>query len=260
MTEKKNILAKIKELFVEQKMASDYTAATNEIIRCLGESLSVGERVAQVIGGVETDLPDGNYLLNNGKSISVVGNMIKEVNEYRAEENLGKTEMGADTASSDQEVVPTEEAMENVLETKLKDGTEIKVFIAGDELGLGDRVEVKDPEGNFMKAPEGRHEVIDGYVIYVDAEGLINEIETAESEKETESEEMKSMFEAIVLLKESLTTLSSTINQMKVENTDLKEKFNKFSAEPSINSVITKQASLSKSADKMDRAKFFGGR
>jgi len=266
MSTKTNILSKIKELFADQKMMEDYTAATNEIIRCLGGSLAVGERVAQVIGGVETDLPDGNYLLNNGKTISTIGNVIKEVNEYRAEENLGKTQMGTDTASSAQEdATIAEENMadyKNEIMTKLIDGTEVKILSKGDALSVGDEVLVKDAEGNFGKAPEGDHELEGGLTINVDAEGFINELSTAaeEASDKNSSEEMKSMFEAVSQLTLLVGELKESISNVTKENTELKEKFNKFSAEPSTESVTKKQEILSKTSDKMDRAKFFGGR
>jgi hypothetical protein len=242
-------------------MMEDYTAATNEIIRCLGDSLAVGERVAQVIGGVETDLPDGNYLLNNGKSITTVGNVIKEINEYRAEENLGKTKMGSDTASSAiEDATIAEENMEdykNEIMTKLMDGTEVKILSKGDALSVGDEVLVKDAEGNFGKAPAGEHKLEGGLVIYVDELGFINELETEDTE---ESDEMKSMFEAISQLTVLVGELKKTVSNVSKENSDLTEKFNKFSKEPSVESVTKKQATLSKSADKLDKAKFFGGR
>ena len=71
MSKTSNIIAKIKELFQEEKMAMDYTAATGEIIRCMGDGLKVGERVVNIAAEKEAPLPDGNYLLDNGKSITV---------------------------------------------------------------------------------------------------------------------------------------------------------------------------------------------
>ena len=85
MSKTSNIIAKIKELFAEEKMAMDYTAATGEIIRCLGDGLRVGEKVVNVAAEKEAPLADGNYLLDNGKSITVEAGSIKEINEYNAE-------------------------------------------------------------------------------------------------------------------------------------------------------------------------------
>jgi len=85
MTKTSNIIAKIKELFQEEKMAKDYRAATGEIIRCLGDSLAVGEKVIEIAAEKESPLADGNYLLDNGKTITVEAGTIKEINEYNAE-------------------------------------------------------------------------------------------------------------------------------------------------------------------------------
>jgi hypothetical protein len=70
---KSNLISKIKELFAEEKFANDYTSTTGEIIRCMGSSLSVGEKVVQVLQGEEANLTDGSYVLDNGKSITVLG-------------------------------------------------------------------------------------------------------------------------------------------------------------------------------------------
>ena len=141
--------------------------------------------------------------------------------------------------------------------TKLIDGTEVKNLSKGDALSVGDEVLVKDAEGNFGKAPAGQHKLEGGLVIYVDELGFINELETEDTE---ESDEMKSMFEAISQLTVLVGELKKTVSNVSKENSDLTEKFNKFSKEPSVESVTKKQVSLSKSADKLDRAKFFGGR
>ena len=101
-----------------------------------------------------------------------------------------------------------------VIETKLKDGTEVKVMVAGDSLAIGDKVEVKSGDA-FINAPEGRHETIDGLIIYVDAEGLINELETEETRRESE---MKEMFESVSTLTTLVGELKETISKLKEEN------------------------------------------
>jgi len=257
MNTKTSIIAKIKELFAQEKMAMDYTAATGEIIRCLGEGLAVGEKVVQVLQGEEGELPDGNYLLDNGKSITVAAGEVKEINDYKAEEQMAEEI----TKDEIKDAGAIEEKMEGVVETKLADGTEVRVIVAGDQIAVGDKVEVKDAEGNFVNAPEGRHETVDGLILYVDAEGLINEIETKATEEiaEDNKEELKSMFEAVSTLKAMVDELKKSFESMKKENKELTEKFKKFAAEPSAQS-ITKSPSLSKSASKVDKLKFFGGK
>ena len=260
MSKTSNIIAKIKELFAEEKMAMDYTAATGEIIRCLGDGLKVGEPVVNIAAGTEAPLPDGNYLLDNGKSITVAAGTIKEINEYQASSDKPnevymekETEMGMENKMAD---------YKNEIASKLKDGTEVKIMSKGDALSVGDEVMVKDAEGNFVQAPEGKHELEGGLVIYTDAKGFINEMETKETDDESESneEEMKTMFEAVVSIKSIVDELKSTISDLRNENKELKERFNKFAAEPSVETITKKTENLSKTAKKEDKLKFFGGK
>jgi len=260
MSKTSNIIAKIKELFQEEKMAMDYTAATGEIIRCLGDGLKVGEPVVNIAADTEAPLPDGNYLLDNGKSITVAAGTIKEINEYQASSDKPnevymekETEMGMENKMAD---------YKNEIASKLKDGTEVKIMSKGDALSVGDEVMVKDAEGNFVQAPEGKHELEGGLVIYTDAKGFINEMETKETDDESESneEEMKTMFEAVVSIKSIVDELKSTISDLRNENKELKERFNKFAAEPSVETITKKTENLSKTAKKEDKLKFFGGK
>jgi hypothetical protein len=261
MSKTSNIIAKIKELFAEEKMATDYTAATGEIIRCLGDGLKVGEKVVQIAAEKEASLPDGNYLLDNGKSITVAAGEIKEINEYNAENKPNEIYMEKDMEMG----MGMEDKMaeyKNEIASKLKDGTEVRIMSKGDALSVGDEVMVKDAEGNFVQAPEGRHELEGGLVIYTDAKGFINELETEETDKETESneEEMKTMFEAVSTIKSIVDELKSTISDLRNENKELKERFNKFAAEPSVETITKKTENLSKTAKKEDKLKFFGGK
>ena len=107
----------------------------------------------------------------------------------------------------------------------------------------------------FVKAPEGKHELSGGLVIYVDADGFINELETKETEEKEEETEMKTMFEAVSSLKEMIESLKGTITDLKNENTDLKNRFEKFSKSPSTESITTKQETTSITASKWEKAK-----
>ena len=260
MKSKTSIIAKIKELFAEEKMAADYTAATNEIIRCLGDGLKVGEKVVQILQGEEGNLPDGNYLLNNGKSITVQGGTITEINEYKAEEKMAEytTKEQKDTgAIIEREGGEKMEDYKNEIVSKLKDGTEVKIMSKGDALSVGDSVLVKSADGSFVKAPAGKHELEGGLTIYVDADGFINELETAETDKTTEADEMKSMFEAVSNLATLVRELKAQIEKTTADNKDVKEKFNKFAAEPSAESITKKSSAYSKTAEKAEKLKFF---
>jgi len=265
MNTKTSIIAQIRELFKKEEFATDYTAATNEIIRCLGDGLKVGEKVVQVLQGEEGNLPDGNYLLNNGKTITVAAGEIKEINEYRAEEQMADytTKEQKDTGDMVEKPGGEKDKMadyKNEIASKLVDGTEVKILSKGDALSVGDEVLVKDAEGKFIKAPEGKHMLEGGLVLYVDASGFINELETEQTDKTTESEEMKSMFEAVSNLATLVGELKESISTLKSENNELTEKFNKFSAEPSVETITKRSDNLSKTAGKEERLKFFGGK
>jgi hypothetical protein len=263
MKSKTSIIAKIKELFAEEKMGADYTAATNEIIRCLGDGLKVGEKVVQVLQGEEGSLPDGNYLLNNGKSITVQGGTITEINEYKAEEKMADYTTKEQKDTGDIVEKKGGEKMEdykNEIVSKLKDGTEVKIMSKGDALSVGDAVMVKSGDGSFVKAPAGKHELEGGLTIYVDTEGFINELETEETDKTSEADEMKSMFEAVSNLATLVSELKTQIEKITSDNKNLEEKFNKFSAEPSVESITKKSSAYSKTADKSEKLKFFSQR
>ena len=256
MNKKTNIISKIRELFAQEKMSADYNSANGVTIRCLGDGLKVGEKVVKILQGEEATLEDGDYLLDNGKTITVAAGQVTDINEYRAEEKMADmTEKEQkDSGAIEEKIGGDEQKMMKVVETKLKDGTDVKVMVAGDSLAIGDKVEVKSGDA-FINAPEGRHETIDGLIIYVDAEGLINELETEETRRESE---MKEMFESVTTLTTLVGELKETISKLKEEKDELTEKFNKFSAEPSAETITKKSSHFSKTAEKQDRLKFFG--
>lgn len=258
MSKKSNIIAKIKELFAEEKMAKDYTAATGEIIRLMGE-LAVGTKVAEMAAEKESPLPNGSYLLDNGKSIVVEAGEIKEINEIRADEEANPVAMGEEEMGSCEPKEEMADEYKNEIDTKLTDGTEVKIMSKGEALSVGDEVLVKDAEGSFVKAPEGKHELSGGLVIYTDADGFINELETKETETEedTTGEEMKTMFEAVSTIKSMVDELKETLNSLKTENTELKERFNKFAAEPSVETITKKKENVAKLTTKEDKLRFF---
>jgi hypothetical protein len=63
-------------------------------------------------------------------------------------------------------------------EYTLQDGTKISV---DGELAVGSPVYVVLEDGTMEQAPEGEHILDDGTTIYVDADGLINEVRSAET-------------------------------------------------------------------------------
>jgi predicted RNase H-like nuclease (RuvC/YqgF family) len=86
----------------------------------------------------------------------------------------------------------------------------------------------------------------DGRVIYVDADGLINEIQTPDTKKEDETG-MEEVFSAISTLVDEVKSLRGELNSFKKENEALKTRVNKFAAEPSAEPLPTKVEFKSKS-------------
>ena len=154
------------------------------------------------------------------------------------------------------------EDYKNEIMAKLLDGTEIKILSKGDAVSVGDMVLVKVGEG-FKEAPEGRHELEGGLIVYTDAEGFINEIETKETEEESEvgNEEMEELFSSVEKLMDVVFELKKEIAEIKKSNSTLNEEFKKFSAEPQEESITKKNKPvLEKNASKEDKLKFFSTR
>ena len=262
MNKKSSILSKIRELFAQEMMAADYETTDGKIIRCLGDSLKVGERVAEVVSGKEQDIFDGTYRLNDGKILEVAAGVIKGITEVEQGNvsNTGQIEQMAKNEGLPNVIIEKMEDYKNEIESKLIDGTEVKVLSKGDALSVGDMVLVKDAEGNFVKAPEGEHKLEGGLTISTDAEGFINELETEgkEEEDDMEGDEMRRMFEALEQLTSVVTNLKEKFESVEKTNSSLTERFEKFAAEPSTASVATPKKELSRTATKAERAKYFG--
>jgi|688.fasta_scaffold08927_18 hypothetical protein len=242
--DKKGILLKIKELFTEQtetKMGMDYRTLDGRIIRCYGEGLEIGDDVKEITPDGEMDLIDGEYTLEDGMTLTIADSKIMEVAEVNAED-------GEDDGEDDGE------SFAEYLETELMDGT--KVRVEGNELVVGAKVEVETPEG-WVPAPEGQHNLADDRVIYVDAEGKVNEIQTPDTKKEDEVG-MEQLFSSIESLVNEVKGMRSIVEGLKLENEELKTRFNKFAEEPSVE-PIKKTIDL-KSNNKEDKLKFFANR
>lgn len=76
---------------------------------------------------------------------------------------------------------------ENFAKATLKDG-ETEVLTDGESIGEGQKLFVRDSEGNRQAAPEGSHTLSDGRTVTVDGEGTITEVADAEPDGEPEGE------------------------------------------------------------------------
>lgn len=238
--DKKNILTKIKELFnTTESFSYDYKTLDGRILRCYGEELTIGEEIKEITPDGELALEDGEYPLEDGILLTIVGGKIENITQ--------------DEEDMEEEVVlvPTQESMAEYLETTLLDGT--KARVEGGELVVGAKVEV-EIDGIYVNAPEGQHDLVDGVVIYVDADGLVNEIETADTKKEDEM--LSQVFNSIKELVDEVKSLKGDIKNIKEENTKLQNRVNKFAAEPSEEPIETK-IQFNNTNNRTDKLKFF---
>ena len=118
------------------------------------------------------NLPDGEWTL--GEKIYVIKDgAVAEIKDVVAEEM-------ADATSGSTEV-----ACAAYTETKLDSGTPARFE---GELTVGTKLEVQKEDGSWVKADAGQHNLEDGRVVYVDADGLINEIQTPDTKKVDETQ------------------------------------------------------------------------
>lgn len=244
---KKGILNKIKELFAVEMFQGDYATEDGRIIRCYGEGLEVGTKVKEITEEGEVEIEDGDYVLKDGLVLSISKGVITEIEEVTSLEEEETNEDMTETKMEKEE----KEKMKD-LETTLLDGTKVKVI--GGELAVGAKVEV-EVEGKYVNAPAGQHNLADGRVIYVDEKGLINEIETPDTKKNEEENQMKEMYEALGNVVEEMKKLKMEISKMKKENTEMKNQFNAFSKAPS--EEPTKHQPQFSKLERDEKLKFF---
>ena len=232
---KKTILGKIKELFnTDEKFGADYKTTDGRIIRCYGEGLDVGEMVKEITADGEVDLPNGDYELEDGLMLNVVDGKITNITEQTEAEEIDVDDVENSISMEDKDMVEKDKMMD--LDTTLMDGTRVRVI--GGLLAIGARVQA-EIDGKYINAPEGQHNLIDGVIIYVDADGLINEIETPDTKKE-EEEGMAELFNSLSSLINEVKKLRIEVKSIKEENKTMKNDFNKFSKSPLENLQITK--------------------
>jgi len=225
----KNIIKTIKGLFEKQEVVenenfADYKTEDGKILRA--ENLEVETEVKEITEEGEIALEDGSYSITElNLVIEVKGSKIvtvEEVAEEEVKEELVEEEV--------------EEKKEEEVEVELKD-------ISDESLQVGDKV---SKDGEPLK--EGEHELEDGRILVVDADSVILEVKGNVEEEMSEINLLESLIKELNEMKEDFTSLKN-------ENKLLTEKFEKFSNEPSDESVVTKvDFSI---MEKEDKLKFF---
>ena len=184
--------------------------------------------------------------------------ILQKIRELFTEE-----ETNVEIENFENEETKMEGEYKNEILANLLDGTEVKILTKGDAVSVGDMVMVKSGE-EFVKAPEGKHSLQGGLVVYVDAEGYINELETEETEQETETgesdTEMEELFGMIEKMADMVSKLKDEIVGLKKVNQSLEERFEKFSKAPITESFSENKPKLTTFETKEDRLKFLSQR
>jgi hypothetical protein len=195
MKDKKTILGEIKDiLFGANKELKFLDAKSGDLIlRVEADDFAEGMVVSLVTPDGLIPVEDGTYPLEDGRELYIVAGKIDKI-------EMPEEELEEETIDETADI--------EMAETTLMDGTKVKV--EGD-VAVGNKVLV-EKDGEYVKAPEGQHNLADGKVIYVDADGLINEVETPETK--SVDEEMEIAVEAPAYVDETAGMTSSVTQEM----------------------------------------------
>ena len=191
---KKNLLRKLRQ------MVAEFATVTTDkgVLAWDGdEDLKAGDRVyIEDADGERTEAADGDYKTEDGKIIVVADGAVAEIRDPEAE------------------VAP---AAADEFGSKATDKGEL-YWEGEDDLKEGDRVYVRDEEGNLADAPDGDYRTEDGKVIAV-ADGVVAEIRDDEAEVAPEPSPAEE-------------ELRAEIAALKAENEQLKAQVAKLSRIP----------------------------
>lgn len=213
------IINKIKEIFgmVENKFE---IYKNEEGVEFRIDTLALESEVYILTPEGELPAPEGEIVLEDGTRVIVKEGKVSDLVMAEEEVKEEETEMEEKVEVEVEEKDETEMA-----EATLIDGTIVET--EGD-LVEGADLYVKTEEGR-QPAPDGEHETEDK-VIVVEG-GKIVSIKEKEMEEEKVEVEVE-MNEVIETFAKALEALNKDISDLRKSNEDLKDKLNKFSAEP----------------------------
>lgn len=167
--DKKSILNEIKTIIfgAEKELIFKEAKSGDFILRVEGEDFVEGADIFLVTSDGLIPVEDGTYPLEDGRELYVAAGKIEKI----------------EVAEETPEAEIAEGEVVEMAEVDLLDGK--KITIEGD-VAVGNAVSI-DGE----KAAEGQYDLADGRVIYVDAEGLINEIQTPDTKAVDEELEVE---------------------------------------------------------------------
>lgn len=201
---KKNLLLKLR------RMVAEFATVTTDkgVIAWDGdEDLKAGDRVyIEDENGERSPAADGDYRTEDGKVIVVVDGAVAEIRDPEAE------------------VAPAAEPADEFGSKDTDNGT---LYWEGeDDLKEGDRVFVRDEEGNLSAAPDGEYRTEDAKVVTV-VDGVVASIADPEAEVAPEPEADPSEE-----LRAKIADLTAQVAALSSENADLRAQVEKLSRVP----------------------------
>jgi hypothetical protein len=254
---KKNILEKIKDLFsayVEDeeseeddvKMFIDVKTQDGKILRI--SEIREGGLVKEITEDGEIDIENGDYALVDGMVLKIINGEIKNIilteqeeSEYKKNKNFKmKKKFLAKKKFEDAEVV---------------DGGEL--VIVAEEIAVEQAVVVVDENLEVVENYSGEL-MVDEMTVVIE-EGIITEV--VEATEEGTEEEPTAVEEENVIeeMRKQFSEIKEQLNSLKEENKNLKGRFEKFAAEPSVEPTKTTGIKMA-DMNMNEKLKFFAKR
>ena len=198
-----------------------------------GEKMEIGMPIYVITPEGELPVTEGEYEMENGLKLKIAEGAITNI-----EDSLNTNGTPIDEIAGDDSVDG-----EDMEETKMEEVSLIDGTIVGTdgEIAVGKNLYVKTEDGEFVQAPEGTHST-ETMTLVVDSEGVITGLkkegekgEGSLAETEMSAEDLLSVFTSAV--KE----LTASINTLRSEHSQLKERFEVVAGQPAGDRVFDRQ-------------------
>jgi hypothetical protein len=248
-----NIIQRLKELFSEiedeeTKMFIDVKTEDGRILRV--SAMEPGSSITEITEEGELALEPGEYsIIDDSGLVSAVISVVEEgvissINpvekEYEPEFNKNKKKKMKKFAKRKFETTEAED---------LATGEDLIVQL--DEVAVGEEVIVIDEEMTVVEDFTGDL-IIEDQEVSIE-NGVITEVGGEEEEAPADNGD-----EVVEEMKKQFSKIFNELNEIKNENKKLKERFNKFSAEPSVEPTKVNPSFKEMTTD--EKLKFFGKR
>lgn len=190
---------------------ASYKTTEGTELKTEGDAFEVGQNIYVITPQGELPAEDGEYELENKMVVKVKDGLIAELTDNSTEEE------------------PIVEVEVEMVDATLVDGT--KVTTDG-EFEVGKQLYVITEDGTKVIAPEGEHVTESGIQLVVDADGFITGVTHPDQKPEGSVEGEMSAEELLSAFEDTLKNLMGEIQDIKKTQEELKNKFEKFSAEP----------------------------